>query len=119
MEICKAPTLRLKALNKHTHIMYIEMKMLSKTKTKSVSFHCCLTFVLWPEEADFPENLLRVVCVIINKHSFESVVCVWILFPLFLACQVREFCDTQAMNNKLFETARNRERSRLCTVVAD
>ena len=23
MEICKAPTLRLKALNKHTHIMYI------------------------------------------------------------------------------------------------
>ena len=29
MEICKAPTLRLKALNKYsiTHIMYIEMKM--------------------------------------------------------------------------------------------
>ena len=25
-EICKAPTLRLKALNKHTHIMYIEME---------------------------------------------------------------------------------------------
>jgi len=25
IEICKAPTLRLKALNKHTHIMYIEM----------------------------------------------------------------------------------------------
>ena len=25
MEICKAPTLRLKALNKHTHIMYIEI----------------------------------------------------------------------------------------------
>ena len=25
MEICKAPTLRLKALNKHTHIMYIEV----------------------------------------------------------------------------------------------
>ena len=25
MEICKAPTLQLKALNKHTHIMYIEM----------------------------------------------------------------------------------------------
>ena len=34
MEICKAPTLRLKALNKHsiTHIMYIEMKMLSAIK---------------------------------------------------------------------------------------
>ena len=34
MEICKAPTLRLKALNKHsiTHIMYIEMEMLSKKK---------------------------------------------------------------------------------------
>ena len=26
MEICKAPTLRLKALNKHTHIKYIEME---------------------------------------------------------------------------------------------
>ena len=29
-EICKARTLRLKALNKHTHIMYIEVEMLSK-----------------------------------------------------------------------------------------
>ena len=31
MEICKAPTLRLKALNKYsiTHIMYIEMEVLS------------------------------------------------------------------------------------------
>ena len=26
MEICKAPTLRLKALNEHTHIMHIEME---------------------------------------------------------------------------------------------
>ena len=26
MEICKVPTLRLKALNKHSHIMYIEME---------------------------------------------------------------------------------------------
>ena len=26
MKICKVPTLRLKALNKHTHIMYIEME---------------------------------------------------------------------------------------------
>ena len=26
IEICKAPTLRLKALNKHTHVMYIEME---------------------------------------------------------------------------------------------
>ena len=33
-EICKAPTLRLKAPNKHsiTHIMYTEMEMLSVTK---------------------------------------------------------------------------------------
>ena len=30
MEICKAPTLWLKALNKHSHTMYIEMEMLSK-----------------------------------------------------------------------------------------
>ena len=30
MEICKGPTLRLKALNKHTHIMYIEMENVIK-----------------------------------------------------------------------------------------
>ena len=34
MEICKAPTLRLKALNKHTHIMYIEMENVIKEKKK-------------------------------------------------------------------------------------
>ena len=34
MEICKASTLRLKALNKHgiTHVMYIEVEMLSAIK---------------------------------------------------------------------------------------
>ena len=34
MEICKVPTLRLKALNKHsiTRIMYIKMEMLSAIK---------------------------------------------------------------------------------------
>ena len=32
MDICKAPTLRLKALNKHTHIMYIEMENVVKKK---------------------------------------------------------------------------------------
>ena len=30
--------------------------------------------ILWPEEGDFPENLRHVVCVIINKRSFESFV---------------------------------------------
>ena len=30
MEIYKAPTLRLKAQNKHTHIMYIEMENVIK-----------------------------------------------------------------------------------------
>ena len=36
MGICKVPTLRLKAMNKHnmTHIMYIEMEMLSAIKKK-------------------------------------------------------------------------------------
>ena len=34
MEICKAPTLRLKALNKHTHITYIEIENLIKKKKK-------------------------------------------------------------------------------------
>ena len=27
---------------------------------------------MWPEEGDFPENLHRVIYVIINKRSFES-----------------------------------------------
>ena len=36
MEICKVSTLQLKALNKHsiTHVMYIEMEMLSAIKKK-------------------------------------------------------------------------------------
>ena len=34
MEICKAPTLRLIALNKHTHIMYIETENVIKKKKK-------------------------------------------------------------------------------------
>ena len=38
-------------------------------------FHCCLSVVLWPEEGDFPENLHRVVYVIINERSFELSVC--------------------------------------------
>ena len=34
MEICKTPTLRLKALEKHTHIMCIEMENIIKNKIK-------------------------------------------------------------------------------------
>ena len=36
MEICKAPTLRLKAMNKHTHIMYIEMKNVIKKEEEDI-----------------------------------------------------------------------------------
>ena len=36
MEICKAPTLRLKALNKHTHIMYIEMENVIQKQNKII-----------------------------------------------------------------------------------
>ena len=37
MEICKAPTLRLKALNKHTHIIYIEMEnVINKKRRKDI-----------------------------------------------------------------------------------
>ena len=34
-EICKAPTLLLKALRKHTHIMYIEMENVIQKKRKN------------------------------------------------------------------------------------
>ena len=37
MKICKAPTLRLKALNKHPHIMYIEMGNVIQKKEKEVN----------------------------------------------------------------------------------
>ena len=45
MDICRAPTLRLKALNKHsiTHIMYIEMENVisnKKIKNKNKKFFC-------------------------------------------------------------------------------
>ena len=33
-----------------------------------------VSVMLWPEEGDFPENLHHVICVIINKCSFESFV---------------------------------------------
>ena len=46
MEICKAPTLRLKALNKHTHIMYIEMKMLSKTINMYLYIDKCSSIIM-------------------------------------------------------------------------
>ena len=36
MEICKAPTLRLEALNKHTHIMYIEMENAIKKEEEDI-----------------------------------------------------------------------------------
>ena len=36
MEIYKAPTLRLKALNKHTHIMYIETENVIQKKEEKI-----------------------------------------------------------------------------------
>ena len=45
MEICKTPTLRLKALNKHTHIMYIEMENIIQKK-KYVYIDKCLSIIM-------------------------------------------------------------------------
>ena len=42
MEMCKVPTLRLKVLNKHTHIMYIEMENV----IHKLLFFNCLHFIL-------------------------------------------------------------------------
>ena len=39
-----------------------------------------LSVILWPEEGDFPENLHHVVYVIINKRSFESFICLYLVF---------------------------------------
>ena len=46
MEICKAPTLRLKAaLKKHTHIMYIEMENVIQ-KNKYVYIDKCSSIIM-------------------------------------------------------------------------
>ena len=66
MEICKAPTLQLKALNKHTHIMYIEMENVidkgSSTTMQKMHTHthtvqidrsdgqCGVTEIFWEEK---------------------------------------------------------------------
>ena len=36
MEMCKAPTLRFKAPNKRTHIMYIEMENVIQKREKDI-----------------------------------------------------------------------------------
>ena len=38
MEVCKAPSLLLKALNRRTHIMYIEMENVIKKQNKTKGF---------------------------------------------------------------------------------
>ena len=45
MEICKAPTLPLKALNKHAHIMYIEMENVIQ-KNKYVYIDKCSSIIM-------------------------------------------------------------------------
>ena len=45
MEICKAPTLWLKALNKHTHIMYIEMENVIP-KNKYIYIDKCSSIIM-------------------------------------------------------------------------
>ena len=44
MEICKAPTLQLKVLNKHIHIMYIKMEnVIIKKKLKKKKIVVCFS----------------------------------------------------------------------------
>ena len=49
---------------------------------------------MWPEEGDFPENVHRVVYVIINKRSFESSMCLDLFLNWFeliiLLCKANE-----------------------------
>ena len=59
----------------------------NKNKLLHFSYHfslfltvSLLSVVLWPEEGDFHENLHRVVYVIINKRSFESFMCFYLVF---------------------------------------
>ena len=46
MENCKAPTPRLKALNKHTHIMYIEMENVIKKIFKKGYIDKCSSIIM-------------------------------------------------------------------------
>ena len=58
------------------------LKTMKNHKFLHLSYHfslfltiLLLSVILWPEEGDFPENLHRVVYVIINEHSFDSFMC--------------------------------------------
>ena len=73
MEICKAPAVRLKALNKHnmTHIMYIEMEnvacnLLKKPTHNALKYVCCTFVFLNVSAATFslPKNTHNILHVI-------------------------------------------------------
>ena len=55
----------------HVIVMPTFFRQALNTTTKKIS----LNVVLRPEEGGFPENLHRVVPVVINKRSFESFMC--------------------------------------------
>ena len=63
MKFFKAPTLRLKALNKHsiTHIMYIEMEMLSGKEKRNVDINMGSSIVMQKKHTYKPLSLFVVV----------------------------------------------------------
>ena len=68
MEMCKDPTLRLKALNKHsiTHIMYIKMEnVIRNLKTKTKNFCVSQSCIL--------------MCISDESYSMQHVVA-WVIF---------------------------------------
>ena len=59
MEICKARTMRLKALNKHTHIMYIEMENVIQTN-KYVYIDKCSSIIMQKMRAHTHLSLIHI-----------------------------------------------------------
>ena len=72
----------------------------SRFKLFHLSYHFSLfltlsllfNVILWPEEQDFPENLHRVVYVLINKRSFESFRCLDLILEHYQSFLFQIFC---------------------------
>ena len=73
-----------------------------------------------PEEGDFPENLHRVVYVIINKHSFECFICfALVIYKKQFVFSQPEFeylrAEVSWFAPYLYEERKRKEKSRIVT----
>ena len=76
MEICKAPTLRLKALNKHAHIMYIEMENVMK-KNIYVYINKCSSIIMHVKVILLKRTALKVDAIESEIYCLQTRPCIF------------------------------------------